>query len=274
MIYARTLKFAAIQAKLRARIGKLPDAETWRAMALAPASELTDDLDGIGLDFWLQGLPANVSRDGLERHFMGRVRILLQRVAAWLPGDWEDFRRHLVLAPDIFWLAPILAGEDPGTRLDPDSRLQHVARSAPQQRRGLLEETPFAGYVAAAEPPELQWRDDLASSIPRLPRAERRPIERLRQTLERYLAEKSAEFERLAEWPGGSVEAGAGGPGAWRHHRALEEKLYTLLAGDPFHPALILIYALFELLTMEKLRALLLCRLLGWTPPTALTGSS
>jgi hypothetical protein len=36
---------------------------------------------------------------------------------------------------------------------------------------------------------------------------------------------------------------------------------------------LILSYGVFELLAMEKLRALLLCRLLGWMPPSALTGS-
>lgn len=274
MIYARTLKFAAIQARLRARIGKLPDAGAWRVLARNPTTELLDGLDGIGVDFWLEGLSPNVTRDGLERHFNSRIRILLQRVASWLPGEWDDFGEQLTLAPDIFWVAPLLAGDDPGTRLDPDSRLHRAARSAPGQRRGILEQTPFAAYLTGTEPTEIQWRDKLAASIPRLSRGERRPVARLEKTLKSFLDEKSAHYEQLAGSQNQAAESSVSAPGVWRHHRVLEDRLYMLLAGDPFHPALILIYALFELLTMEKLRALLLCRLLGWTPPAALTGST
>lgn len=270
MIYARTLKFAAIQAKLRARIGKLPDAHTWRVLALNPAAELLDGVDGIGVDFWLEGLPRNVSPDGLERHFNGRIRVLLERVASWLPGEWDGFGEYLTLAPDVFWVAPILAGDDPGTRLDSASMLQRAARSAPEQRRGILEQTPLAIFLESPDPPEILWRDNMVAGIPRLPRGERRPVERLVKTLKAYLLEKSADYERITNPP--DAESSMTTPGEWRHHRVLEEKLYMLLAGDSFHPALILIYALFELLTMEKLRALLLCRLLGWAPPPALIG--
>lgn len=274
MIYTRTLKFAAIQARLRARIGKLPDSRTWRALASNAGAALMEGLDGIGVDFWLAGLPENVSRDGLERHFTGRVRVLLERVAFWLPVEWDDFGARLMLAPDIFWLTPVLAGEDPGARLDPGSALQRAARSAPQHRRGMLEETPFAVYLDDSGSPENRWREDLVASVPRLPRAERKPVDRLLEELNAYIEKKSADYEQLANPPRGALESDEAGVGAWRHHRALEEKLYLLLAGDPFHPALILAYALFELLTMEKLRALILSRLLGWAPPAALTGTA
>jgi len=272
LIYARTLKFAHVQAKLRARIGKLPGEHTWRALALNPAGELLDGLEGIGVDFWLRGLPENVSRDGLERHFMGRIRVLLRRVGSWLPREWDEFRSQLILAPDVFWLAPVLAGEDPGTRLDADSELQRAARAAPAQRRGVLEQTSFAGFLERSERPEIVWRNELLAAVPRLACSERRPVERLRKVLDAYHADKSAEFERLAGQSEPAARRETGEAGHWSRHRSLEEKLYSLLAGDPFHPALILIYALLELLTMEKLRALLLCRLLGWSPPAALTG--
>lgn len=271
LIYLRTLKFAAVQAKLRARIGRLPGPRTWSDLALHPATDLREGLDGIGVDFWLEGLPDTVSRDALERHFMSRTRALLAAVADRLPDEWEAFSRRLVLAPDVFWVTPVLAGEDPGMRLDADSALQRVARSSPEQRRGLLQDSPFAPYVEAGTEPEEAWRAALAASVPRLPAAERRPVQRLRHALDGYLAGKTAEFQRLADPGPGAVEDGAG---TWHHHRALEERLYTLLAGDPFHPALILIHALLELLTMEKLRALLLCRLMNWPPPAALTGKA
>ncbi len=251
----------------------LPDAHTWRGLALDSRARLLDGLDGIGLDFWLEGLSPNVSPDGLERHFQGRVRALMEGVASRLPDDWDAFGAHLTRIPDIFWVAPILAGDDPGTRLDTDSGLQRAARAAPEQRRGILGQGPFSIYLEGPEPPEKAWRDRLMDSIPRLSRGEGRPVARLVRTLRATLDAKSADFEQLAGSPdlAGST---APAPGLWRHHRSLEDRLFALLAGDPFHPALILIHALLELLAMEKLRALLLSRLLGWAPPAALTGRS
>lgn len=272
MTYSRTIRFAGIQAKLRARIGRLPDRHTWSTLALEPVAEPREGLDGAGVGFWIEGLPQNVSRDGLERHFLGRIRALLARIAHWLPRQWIEFGDQLVLAPDVFWVAPVLAGDDLSMRLDPDSLLQEAARAAPEQRRGILEHSPFAPFLDGPASPEDLWRDGLVARIPRLPRAERRPVDRLLKVLEDYLHEKHKGYQQHAGPPDNHDTSGVSSPGEWRHHRVLEEKLYVLLAGDPFHPALILIYALLELLTMEKLRALLLCRLLGWTPPAALTG--
>jgi len=272
--YARTLKFAAIQAKLRARIGKLRDDAAWRALALNSPPEPLEDLEGIGMDFWLDGLSGQITREGLERHFTGRVRALLSRVAAWLPREWEVFGEWLKLAPDVFWVSPVLAGEDPGMRLDADSVLQQAARHAPGQRRGFIERTALAPLIEGAAPPEELWRSRLVAGVPPLPPMERRPVERLQKTLDDYLADKVAVTRAVSTDDPEASATDSTAVGDWRLHKDLETRLFGLLAGDPFHPALILVYALLELLTMEKLRALLLARVLGWTPPPALTGRS
>jgi hypothetical protein len=262
-----------MQAKIRALIGNLPDGETWRELARNPGTGLLDGLQGVGLDFWLKDLNQAVSREGLESHFNGRVRALLERVADWLPGEWEAFGRCLTLAPDIFWITPLLSGQDPGVLLDPDSGLKKVARAARDQRRDILDQGPFAPFIGGADGPESVWREYLVDAVPGLSDGERRPVDRLLNIVKDCLDRKSGEYNRLAASPDSSPDSDAATTGEWRFHRELEQKLYMALAGDPFHPALILNHALLELLAMEKLRALLLSRLLAWPPPRALTGS-
>lgn len=273
MNYLRTLKYAAIQAKIRALIGGLPDEQTWGDLTRESGTELLDGLKDIGVAFWLKDLNQTVSPEGLESHFNGRIRALLERVAGWLPGEWDEFGRCLILAPDIFWVTPLLSGQDPGMRLDPDSKLKRVARAAPEQRRGVLHQGPFTPFLDGSDVPEALWREYLVATVPSLPEGEGRPVDRLLNILKDSLDQKIGEYNRLAVSPDNLSESNMAKPGEWRIHRELEQKLYTILAGDPFHPALILIHALLELLTMEKLRALLLSRLLAWPPPKALTGS-
>lgn len=268
--YLRALKFAAIQARIRALIGSLPDEQVWIKLTHVPGTELLEGLEDIGVAFWLEGLNPAVSPEGLESHFNGRIRALLERVADWLPDEWDEFGRCLILAPDIFWITPLLSGQDPGRWLDPDSKLKKVVRAAPEQRHGVLEQGPFAPFIDVSEGPESLWREHLVTTVPNLSKGERRPVDRLLSILEDSLAQKLAEYGRLA----GLSDSSEVTPGEWRFHRDLEQRLYTVLAGDPFHPALILIHALLELLTMEKLRALLLSRLFAWQPPRALTGSA
>ena len=100
---------------------------------------------------------------------------------------------------------------------------------------------------------------------------------RLRKILEAYVTAKDYRFQQIAQPAAAGI--GAGEParfeqGAWLPHRELEFRLRLSLAGDPFQPALILAYTLIELLTMEKLKALLLSRLLGWPVPPVLRGAA
>lgn len=268
MILTRAIRYASIQARLRARIGRLPDAAAWGILAAHPNQDLLAGLDGGGVDFWLEGLASGASVDALERHFMGRMRHLLRCVAGWLPDEWERFGDCLVVAPDIFWLKPVLDGEDPGTRLDRDSELQALIRAAPPQRLALAEKSRVGRYLDGGSRPEAQWRTDLLDRIPVIPRAERRPVERLSRILDEYLDAKDRVFQKLAE--GNDSGEAPDESGSWQTHAMLERRLRLLLAGDSFNAALILVYGLLELLTMEKLRALLICRLTGWPPPAAL----
>ena len=190
-----------------------------------------------------------------------------------MPKGWERFARLLTLAPDIFWVGAVLDGVTDGSVMDRASVMHRVLHAAPEQRRQLLGQTAFAPYIAADRPPTHAWREDLRRAIPEIPTGERRPLARLLVCLDDYFARLDDEFKRIAADPDSAHSSGDSAPGAWTHHRNLERRLRLLLAGDPFHPALILIYLLLEFLAMEKLRALMLARLRGWPAPDALTAA-
>lgn len=164
----RTLRYASVQARLRARIGEMPDAGHWRAFIQArDVEDAVEQMRG-GLAFWVEGLARRPGAGEIERHCNARLVEMAGIVAAMLPGPWRAVAESVEQLPRV-----LLAG-------DGDSR-------------------------AAAGAPDHRWLDGFRSRMPRLAGQERLLAGRLAGILQRHWKEIEALRREARE---GSKEIG------------------------------------------------------------------
>jgi hypothetical protein len=228
----RVLGLANTQARVRARLGELPGPEFWRELADIPRLDgVLDRLRVSGLSFWVNALPRRPEPVTLERHLADRWRARRRETARLLPGTWERLRGWLAVGMSGPTGAP--AGtEVPGTS-------------------PVGEEIYFRTWAGDAE-----WRD-LRRAFRGRPADIARRLERLwRAHAEAIAVRRAAHFG-----------AGEDPDEQWLLRARLERGLRDLAAGDPFHPALVMILLDLEWIQFERVRALVLARAYGWPAP-------
>jgi hypothetical protein len=263
--YLRTRRYAVIQARIRARIGKIPGDKEWRNLAVnLDLQSLLDAMNHRGLGFWITDLTASADPERIERLIFRRLRLLISEIGDLLPQDWSGVSKWLSAAPDIFWVDSITRGASPALFIDIDSPLNELIRLPVDQRHDSIMNSNLAQFVIEGQRSEQVWLDLLPSVLPKLNFPEQKVFRKLNGIFRDYLFEKN---ELVAGWqslnPGGAL---MGLPVTTSQtHAAVKQQLHTLLAGDPFHAGTIVIYGLLEFLNMVKTRELLLSRVYGWS---------
>ncbi len=259
LIYARTLRHAADQAALRARIGQMPSAAWWRSLENADVSAVVGAVQAHpGLARWA-GLPANPGARAVERHLNGALRRLAVETGTRLPRAWNGTVKLLRMVPDILWLDGVLGGADVAASLDRDSELHELLKIDPERRGVVVQELPLGRFAAGPLPPLDAWWQALRASPSPGRGVEGRALASLLRLVDGYLRAREAQAQEVAV--GAVVEPELErllASGRCPLRDGYVARLRVCLAGDPFHAVLPLIYLLLELDQMTTLRAVLL----------------
>lgn len=226
----RVLGFANTQARVKARLGELPGPEFWRELADIPRLDgLLDRLRVSGLSSWVSALPRRPEPLVLERHLAECWRVRRRETARLLPATWERLQRRLAVGTSRLPETPAATETLATSPVGEEIFL----RAEDGDWRSLQRE--FRGRTT-----------DVVSRLERLWRAHARAIAAQRAS---------------------HSGAGADPDEQWLLRSRLERGLRDLAAGDPFHPALVMILLDLEWIQFERVRALVLARAYGWPAP-------
>ncbi len=265
VIYARTLRHAADQAALRARIGQMPDGAWWRALGDGRNGEALAALgEHPGLARW-RGLPANPGPAAVERHLNGALRQLARETAERLPPAWSAAAELLRMLPDVLWLDAVLGGLDVAASLDRDSSLHALLALEADRRAGAIGTLAAGRFAGGDEGSFDAWWRALRRAAPVSVGVEGQAVRRLGALVDDYLRDR----RRLSD----AILAGEIDPDVERRladgdcplRAGYVDRLRMCLAGDPFHGVLPLVYLLLELDQMARLRSALLSCVGGLT---------
>lgn len=261
MIAYRVVRYAETQARVRARLGSMPDMKQWWHIVQAGSLDhMIERMRANGLGFWLSGLSLKPDTLAIEAHLRGRAACFIDELRRLLPQAWSPVREWLRLLPDLPALKLLLLHEKPPLSLELDIGLQNVAGLPLEQRRAALALTAYSPLLSFEASPEPLWLEQFMSRLPRLSGREAAVMTRLKNILQEHLHElvelRTACRETAAQQPPDASQ--------WRLRERLFQRLHALLAGDPFHAGIILIYGLLEAIQFERLRGLLLARSQGW----------
>ena len=86
----RIANYAEKQARVRARLGTMPDAERWHHIARAgDLQHLIDRMRDSGLDFWVAELPREPGGKVIEAHLQGRFIAFIRDLQRLIPQKWQ-----------------------------------------------------------------------------------------------------------------------------------------------------------------------------------------
>ncbi len=264
MYGVRVFEFAESHARVRARLGAMPNDARWRY--IADATEL-DNLIGRmrdnGLGYWVRELPRNPDTATIEDHLYERLWSGVVELGRLLPPRWSAARRWLRWGAELLLAERMLIAEQAGL----GSSRPGPLRGAPPARRGDdLAGNPYRHYLDTPLP-FIAWLGDFAQHAPRQVGHEGYIVSRLTKTVGEHYRQVQAACERSPQ-EGDALDIGW----QWRLRGALAEELRGLIGGYPFHAGLVLIYGLLELLQYERCRALLIGRSRNWEPAELHTG--
>lgn len=256
--------FADTQARVRARLGAMPNEAGWRY--ISDASDLDNMIErmrGNGLAHWVADLPRSPETQTIESCLLQHLLELLEYVGNLLPARWRAVKRWLIRAGNLGWAQRLLqeADVEAPQRIDP---VLEPLFSLPGDERGKrLRQTPYHRYLSASSAFD-RWLSDFDRARPSVSGREAYVLARIVKEVDRHRT-RLLELRKQA-----TISAD---PAAqWRLREQLARELRVLVGGDPFHAGLVLIYALLEALQYERCRALLIARARGWERP-ALSGS-
>ncbi len=254
-------QYADLQARVRARLGAMPDEARWRYVA--DASDLDNLIERMrtsGLAHWVMDLPRSPDTSTIESRLQQHLLDLLEYVGRLLPDHWQGVRRQLFLAGNLAWAQRLLTESDiePPERID--AALKPVFSLPVNERRRRLEQTPYPRYLSTPSPYD-RWLTDFIGACPLVAGREAYVLRRLAKCVRRHRA-------RLLELRKQAAATRSLDPAAqWRLRDELGYELRGLIGGNPFHAGLLLIYCLLELLQYERCRAFLVARSRGWERP-------
>lgn len=258
------LQYADVHARVRARIGAMPDEARWQYVA--DASDLNNLIERMrtsGLAHWVADLPRSPETITIERRLQQHLLNLLEDVGRLLPKQWVGVKRWLYLAGNLMWAQRLLTEPD----IDPpdqiDAVLKPIFSLTLDGRRSRLEQTPYHQYLTAASPFD-RCLSDFVDACPSVSGREAYVLKRLVRSVLRHRVQLLGLRKQAAAT--GTVDLAA----QWRLRDELEREVRGLIGGAPFHAGLILIYCLLELLQYERCRAFLVARSRGWERPEIL----
>ncbi len=231
-------------ARISSRLGERPNEAAWRAIAIVrglPA--FLDAARSSPFRHWIIGLTADAGPRAIEAALVGRWRLLVDEVRAWMPEQWHAAITWAGTLIDLPVAEYVARGGTTLPWMQDDSMYRDIGRSAGAPPiRGPL--APLA--VAWAHPEGLfrAWRDEWSRRVPRSAWAERTVLMDCAHLL---LAHRTA----LAD---PSVSDGA----VLRH--ALVSRLSAVYRRATLDPAAAFIFLALAALDMERLRGELLRR--------------
>lgn len=273
MIAYRVVRYAESQARIRARLGSMPDMKQW--WHIAQAGDLNHMIERMrihGLGFWLSGLPREPDTLVIEEHLRKRAACFIDELQRLLPKHWSLAREWLRLLPNLLTLRLLLHYEKPSLPHDLDIPLQNVASLPLDQRLAALKHTAYAPLVSFEASPESLWLEQFMSRLPGVSGWEAAMLTRIKNILKENLIEieqsrlscREAALSNQQMANRETTTKQAPDSSQWLLRDQLFKRLHALLAGDPFHVGMILIYGLLEGIQFERLRGLLLARSQHW----------
>ncbi len=264
----RVFRFADRYARLRTRLGTMPDAEQWNYIFQASdLDNLIERMRSHGLGDWLKELPRNPDLDTLERHLYRRCVAFVGNFVKQIPREWSYSARLLRALPDIYALRLLMTQESPSLLSADESPLWIIRDRPRSERTALLEGTIYGDMLVQGCSPEQRWLECFIDSVPVSAGIEARMVKRLRDLLVSHQAQvqklrKSYRDVALsAEAPATPVPEDA----QWHARSQLMRDIRALVAAsDSLHGGFILIYGMLEALQFERMRALLLAYAHGW----------
>lgn len=249
-------EYAYAHARIRGRIGDMPDEAGWQRIINAGDLETTiESMSGSGLQYWVTDFPRHPEPLEIERRCLFSLLGVCLFVSAHLPERWRATGQWLLQLPHVLQLRAVLSVNSEKKQLLPGSPFLALLSLPVAERGKTLRGGAYAVYLDDALSPESCWVARFESSLPKLSSQERHMISRLSNLL--------LEHQRRVE-PAMTPEQ------VWTERSVLFDRLKALLAGDPFHIGTLLIYAMLESIQFERVRATLLLRAYQW--PTSLLG--
>lgn len=260
---AGPIRYATIQARIRARVGNMPDTQGWSYIVQAADAEiLMQRMRANGLSHWLYEMPLNVSSTSIETTLRQRATDLARLIRSWLPSTWQPLGLWLEVLPQVIIIKKLLQHNqltDDGQAPHALAELVHLPRD---QRRQHLIDSPYAPLFSATGSLESAWLTELYARLPHLTGVEARLAKRLRRIVTDHIdmirKARAAHPDYTIRQPGHNTSE-------WLLRAALFDQLRQLMAGDPFHAIFILVYGLLEAIQFERLRAILLAYSWGWS---------
>lgn len=263
----RNLEYAKAQARVRARIGVMPNEAAWRYIADAT------DLDNLivrmrsgGLEHWVTALPRSPDTVTIERHLAVRLQSWIGFMIRLLPGRWQAMKDWLRRGGELVQSQPVMTPADRdrpetgGYELRGGSRL--AKRDAPKRGPKSRHQDDRNGVVPVFD----NWVRDFQQHCAKLEGRERYVVKRIERIVIDHLQQIVLLREQAAR--GELIDGGA----QWRLRLQLAKDLRSLLGGDPFQAGVLLIYGLLELLQYEKCRALLIAQSRHWDATELMVG--
>lgn len=249
-------EYAYAHARIRGRIGDMPDEAGWQRIINAGDLETTiETMSGSGLQYWVTDFPRHPEPLEIERRCLISLLGICLFVSAHLPERWRRTGQWLLQLPHVLQLSAALSVNVDEKQLLPGSPFQPLISLPVSHRNKALREGEYAVYFEEGKSPESSWAAHFESSLPKLQNQERHTISRLVTLL--------VEYYRMIE-PDMTSEQ------VWIVRTEMYNRLKLVLAGDPFQIGTLLIYALLESIQFERIRAILLLRVYQW--PTRLLG--
>jgi len=262
MIWRRVQQYAAAHARLRARLGLMPDAVRWRY--IAGATDLDAAIQRMrdnGLGRWLQGLSRDPDISTIEQALTRGLHEVVRDVASWLPKSWQGVRRWLHDGLTLIYIRRLLRHTSVVLPVGIDPVLGDIAQSALERRSQVLAATHYSRYLSTEGFEWDHWFGYFQTLRPPTRGREAYVIDRLQKLLVEH---RDAIEHAREQWRRPHDIENLNPDLQWRLREELGDKIFDLLSGESFHAGAILIYGVLELLQFERARALLTARYYGW----------
>ncbi len=264
---ARNLEYADAQARVRARIGAMPNESAWRYIAdAADLDNLIARMRASGLGHWVKALPRSPDTATIEHHLGDRLQGLIGSMVRLLPDRWQGLKGWLRQGAELVETRLLMTSSN---RDQPATSDHEPPRGPRSPEWDYLNHRPNPRHQDDGDRVETVfdlWVRDFAQCCPKIKGRERYVVQRIHRIVSDHLQQIVLLREQAARSELIDINA------QWRLRHQLASDLRSLLGGDPFHAGVILIYGLLELLQYEKCRALLIAQSRHWGAAELMVG--
>ncbi len=244
------------QARIQARFGARPAYADWQHLqGVAELGAFLEAANRTSLARWIAGLDAETPRAWIEISLRERLREAVRETSKWMPSRWREPMLQVGQLVDLPALAYLSRGGAPFAWMREDPVLRAFLKEGPTGALAMilkpLESRPAPESASRILPSgELlqAWWLAWKQSWPVRPRAERESLERVAQTV-------SGHATRFRACPSPQLAQGL--------REALERELRHEFRANVLMPAAAFAFVALSALDLERVRALLLERLLA-----------